>query len=119
MFLLNKKAPSNRKGPFPVNYSLTTLIALGPFGPFSVSKLTASPSARDLNPSPWMDVWCTKASLPSSHEIKPKPLLSLNHFFYLLIYKLKSQKVSTIKKGLKDQKIFVASSTTKTSKTPV
>jgi hypothetical protein len=39
-----------------------------------------------------------------------KPLYgSLVHFCYLLIYRLKSQKVSATKKGHKDQKIFVAS----------
>jgi hypothetical protein len=93
LFILpsNEKAPPPRKGLPPVNYNLTTLIALGPFGPFSVSKLTWSPSARLLKPLPWMDVWCTKASLPSSFVIKPKPLLSLNHFtvqFVMLIYLL-------------------------------
>src|SRR4030043_928920 len=60
-------------------YSLITLVALGPFGLSSVSKLTLSPSARLLKPSPLMDVWWTKASPPSSLAIKPNPLLSLNH----------------------------------------
>ena len=78
---LKKNPPcSQSRGGFSFNYSLTTLIALGPFGPFSVSKLTESPSARLLKPLPWIDVWCTNASLPSSHAIKPKPLVSLNHF---------------------------------------
>ena len=43
-----EKAPSYGKEPFPATYSLTTLIALGPFGLSSVSKLTLSPSARLL-----------------------------------------------------------------------
>jgi len=76
---------TSRKEPFPATYSLTTLIALGPFGLASVSKLTLSPSARLLKPSPWMDVWWTKAS-------------SLGHFFYLLIHNIKSQKVSPKKR---------------------
>ena len=39
-----------------LDYRFTTLIALRPFGPCSVSKLTESPSASDLNPNPlsWM-----------------------------------------------------------------
>ena len=78
--LCNKEGPINKKGSSQSNYSLTTLIALGPFGPFSISKLTLSPSARVLKPLPWMDVWWTKTSVPSSAVMNPKPLLSLNHF---------------------------------------
>ncbi len=32
-------------------YSLTTLVACGPLGPSTMSKLTSSPSLRVLNPS--------------------------------------------------------------------
>src|SRR5574340_452693 len=75
-----KIPPAKARGILPVNYSFVTLIALGPLGPFSVSKLTESPSARLLKPLPWIEVWCTKTSLPSSLVIKPKPFESLNHF---------------------------------------
>src|SRR4030065_2315445 len=80
LFFGIKKVPINKKGSSQSNYSLTTLIALGPFSPFSISKLTLSPSARVLKPLPWMDVWWTKTSVPSSAVMNPKPLLSLNHF---------------------------------------
>jgi len=106
-----KKVPLYIRGTSLVNYFLMTLIALRPFGPFSTSKLTESPSARDLNPLPWMEEWWTKTSLPSSLVIKPKPLESLNHFtvpvviIYLLTHKFKSQ--NNQKKAIK-LKVFMA-----------
>src|SRR5439155_6744976 len=51
-----------------------------PFGPRVTSNSTVSPSARVLNPSPWMAEKCTNTSSPPSWEMKPKPFASLNHF---------------------------------------
>jgi len=48
--------------------------------PFSSTKLTRSPSLRDLNPLPSIAEKCTNTSLPPSLSMNPKPLLSLNHF---------------------------------------
>src|SRR3954447_26178114 len=48
-----------------------------------MSNSTRSPSARLLKPEPWIAEWCTKQSLPpSSGVMKPKPLVSLNHFTF-------------------------------------
>lgn len=52
---LKYKSPGETGGLTLVDYSLTTLTALGPFEPSSSSKLTESPSKRDLNPLPAMD----------------------------------------------------------------
>src|SRR3989304_3211904 len=51
-----------------------------PLLPFVTSNSTLSPSAKDLKPSPWIAEKCTNTSSPPSCEIKPNPLLSLNHF---------------------------------------
>jgi hypothetical protein len=94
-----------------INYSFVTLIALGPFGPFSVSKLTESPSARDLNPEPRIEVWWTNTSPPSSLVIKPKPFESLNHFTVPLVIPVtsfcwtKSQRVLGLRKRAANQKV--------------
>src|SRR6266850_6928369 len=61
-------------------YCLRTFCACSPFGPFTISNSTLSPSASERNPSAWMAVWWTNTSSPPSCEMKPNPLLSLNHF---------------------------------------
>ncbi len=61
-------------------YILRTFDDWGPFWPSVTSKLTLSPSARDLKPSPWTSEKCTNTSGPLSCSIKPKPFASLNHF---------------------------------------
>jgi hypothetical protein len=64
-----------------IYYTLTTLVAWGPLGPSMMSKLTSSPSFKDLNPSSFMAEKWTKISLPPSFcSMKPNPLASLNHF---------------------------------------
>ncbi len=40
----------------------STFWACGPFLPRDTSKLTLSPSSRDLKPPPTMPLWCTKTS---------------------------------------------------------
>src|SRR5262245_16866992 len=45
-----------------------------------MSNSTLSPSARLLNPDPWIALWWTKQSFcPSEGVMKPKPFASLNH----------------------------------------
>ena len=81
-----KKAPRlarlyQTKKPSKLVYCATTLVALGPLAPCSVSKFTLWPSASDLNPSALIALWWTNTSeLPSVGVINPNPLLSLNHF---------------------------------------
>jgi len=63
-----------------------TLTADGPFWPSWISNSTASFSAKVLKPCFWMALKCTKTSLePSLGEMKPKPLVSLNHLTCPLI----------------------------------
>jgi hypothetical protein len=38
----------------PMNYCGTTLLALGPLGPWPISKVTFCPSVRVLKPLPWI-----------------------------------------------------------------
>ncbi len=64
-----------------VAQTIRTFSAAGPLSPWTVSNSTFWPSFNVLNPSIAMDEWWTKRSLePSSGVMKPKPLLSLNHF---------------------------------------
>src|SRR5581483_6795054 len=52
-----------------------------PFAPSTASNCTCAPSASDLNPSPEIDEWWTKTSLPPSAGVmNPYPFASLNHF---------------------------------------
>jgi len=63
-----------------------TLTADGPFCPSWISNSTASFSASVLNPCFWMALKWTKTSFePSLGEMKPKPLVSLNHLTCPLI----------------------------------
>src|SRR6185503_11148579 len=60
---------------------MTTFVASGPFSPSRGSYSTFAFSARVLNPSPAMFVWCTKRSFPpSSGVMNPYPFASLTHF---------------------------------------
>src|SRR5262249_41890471 len=70
------KRPSAWCGVVPY-WFLRTFCAWSPFGPFTMSNSTRSPSASDRKPSIWMAVWWTNTSSPPSCEMKPKPLLSL------------------------------------------
>lgn len=64
-----------------LTYILTTLVACGPLGPSTISKLTSWPSRKVLKPSSWIAEKWTKISLPPfSCSMKPNPLASLNHF---------------------------------------
>src|SRR5437899_4214472 len=60
--------------------TLRTLDACRPFGPRVTSNSTASFSASDLKPSPWIAEKWTNTSSPFSCEMNPKPFASLNHF---------------------------------------
>lgn len=69
------------RGPKPgAIYTRTTLAAWKPFGPFSRSNSTTSPSFKVRYPFSWMDEKCTKTSSPVDRWIKPYPLAPLNHF---------------------------------------
>src|SRR6267378_2257025 len=57
-----------------------TFLASGPFAPSASSNSTFAPSARDLWPSPLMELKWTNTSLPpASGVMKPYPFASLNH----------------------------------------
>lgn len=60
---------------------MTSTALVRPSSPSETENSTSSPSARERKPSDLIDDWCTKrSSLPSSGEMKPNPLVSLNHF---------------------------------------
>src|SRR5215218_53339 len=55
--------------------------ACRPFWPCFTSNSTRWFSASVLNPLPWMSrKWANRSAPPASCAMKPKPLLSLNHF---------------------------------------
>src|SRR5208337_1331894 len=56
-----------------------TFWAWGPLAPWTTSNSTSWFSARDRKPSPVMALKWTKTSGPSSREMNPNPLASLNH----------------------------------------
>src|SRR5437588_3293070 len=60
--------------------AIETFLASGPFAPSASSNSTFAPSARDLWPSPLMELKWTNTSLPpASGVMKPYPFASLNH----------------------------------------
>src|SRR3954452_25371993 len=58
----------------------TTFPAWNPFGPFSRSNSTISPSFKVRYPFSWMAEKCTNTSSPVDRWMKPNPLAPLNHF---------------------------------------